>query len=296
MENTEFHCAGTGATLPGDALAVVPAGRELSERAGDVERERLILEQMPQVHFIARSIHRRLPQHVPLEDLVSSGALGLLDAIDKYDQAKNVQLKSYAQFRIRGAILDSLREVDWSSRELRRKARRLQQARAEFQSEFLRNPEQGELAARLQMSLAELHRLQGELHGLEVESLDAPLGEDWDGPQPSADQLPAPDPSPFECCLRARASAELLQAMDELPAQQRAALRLYYFEDLNMKEVGARLGVGESRISQLHSSALARLGDCIRLRRQQRPRPHPRNARPAPHATAPPLLRRTQAS
>ncbi len=281
METAELCCAGAD-TISEGALPIVPGDPAPYRRAGDLERERLILEQMPQVHFIARSIHRRLPPQVPLEDLVSAGALGLLDAVDKYDPARNVQLKSYAQFRIRGAILDSLRAVDWSSRDLRRRARRLQQARAEFQAEFLHNPEQGELAARLQMSLAELHRLQSELKGLEMESLDAPLGDDWEDAQPSVEQLPAPGATPLESCLRARASAELRRAMDQLPFRQREALRLYYFEDLSMKEVGVRLGVGESRISQLHSAALTRLGTLLRPHQKRRQRPRRQHPRPAP--------------
>src|SRR6202023_1687988 len=100
------------------------------------ERERLLLEHLPQVRFIARRIHDRLPAHVPLEDLVHAGVVGLIDAVEKFDASKNVHLKSYAKFRIRGAILDSLREMDWSPRHLRRQARRIEEANRELAAEL----------------------------------------------------------------------------------------------------------------------------------------------------------------
>ena len=102
----------------------------------EAERERLLLEQLPQVRYIARRIHERLPRHVPFEDLVHAGVVGLIDALQKFDRAKQVQFSSYAKFRIRGAILDSLREMDWSPRDLRRKARRLEEAQNKLSSEL----------------------------------------------------------------------------------------------------------------------------------------------------------------
>src|SRR6202049_4163609 len=129
----------------------------------DVERERLLLEQRPQVHYLARRIHERLPRHVPLEDLVHAGVIGLIDALHKYDRSKHVQFGSYAKFRIRGAILDSLREMDWSPRDLRRKARRLEEANNTLRSQLGRNPSQPELAAELGIDLRGLQLLLGEI-------------------------------------------------------------------------------------------------------------------------------------
>src|SRR5579862_6088525 len=133
--------------------------------------EKLLLEHIPHVQYVARRIHTRLPPQVLLEDLVHAGILGLMDAVRKYDPSKNVQLKHYAEFRIRGAILDSLRLVDWSPRALRRQARRMEEASARCQARWGREPNEMELADEMQVSLASLQRLQRDLRGLEVGSL-----------------------------------------------------------------------------------------------------------------------------
>src|SRR6202035_5827274 len=123
------------------------------------ERERLLTDQLPQVRYIARRIHERLPPHVQLEDLVHAGVVGLIDALQKYDASKHVQFGSYAKFRIRGAILDSLREMDWSPRDLRRKARRIEEAHNTLRSRLGRNPSEPELAAELGIDLRGLQLL-----------------------------------------------------------------------------------------------------------------------------------------
>src|ERR1700736_4408210 len=135
------------------------------------ERDRILLEQLPQVRYLARRIHERLPRHVPLEDMIHAGVIGLIDALNKFDRSKHVQFGSYAKFRIRGAILDSLREMDWSPRDLRRKGRRLEEAHNKLRSELGHNPNEPELAAELGMGLRELQVLLGEIDGLEVGSL-----------------------------------------------------------------------------------------------------------------------------
>src|SRR5271163_1399198 len=119
------------------------------------ERQRLLLENLPEVRYIARRIHDRLPSHVPFDDLVHAGILGLIDAVDKFDPGRNVQLKSYARFRIRGAILDSLRQMDWSPRNLRRQARRIEEAHRDLKLRFGRVATEPELAKELGISLAD---------------------------------------------------------------------------------------------------------------------------------------------
>src|ERR1700694_2489544 len=131
-----------------------------------VERQRLLNENLPEVRYIARRIHDRLPSHVPFDDLVHAGILGLIDAVDKFDPSKNVQLKSYARFRIRGAILDGLRQMDWSPRNLRRQARRIEDTHRELAAELGRAPSEPELAARMGLGLEEYQQLLGELRGL----------------------------------------------------------------------------------------------------------------------------------
>src|SRR6202521_896491 len=135
------------------------------------ERQRLLIENLPEVRYIARRIHDRLPSHVLFDDLVHAGILGLIDAVDKFDPTKNVQLKSYGRFRIRGAILDSLRQMDWSPRNLRRQARRIEEARRDLAAQFGRAPTEPEMAVHLEMPLVEFQHLLGDLRGLDLSSL-----------------------------------------------------------------------------------------------------------------------------
>lgn len=209
-------------------------------------REDLILGHMPQVRFVAQGIRSRLPPCVLLEDLVHSGVLGLLDAVDKFNPKKHVLLRTYAAFRIRGAILDSLREMDWGPRALRSQGRRLEEARARLQSKLGRNASQPELAAELGLPLRRFHTLLQDLHGVELASVESEAGHPASGPDES---FP----------LKLERQERLEQAVGQLPESERRTLRLYYFQELTMTEVGQRLGVGESRVSQIHSSALARL-------------------------------------
>ena len=146
------------------------------------ERNRILLEQMPQVRYIARHIHDRLPQHVPIEDLVHAGVLGLMDALTKYDEARQVQFKTYAKFRIRGAILDSLRELDWSPRDLRRKSRMIEVATAKLSHQLHRSPTEQELAAEMGLTLEAFQHLLGELEGLDLGSFHVEGG-DRDHPE-----------------------------------------------------------------------------------------------------------------
>jgi len=223
------------------------------------ERDRILLEQLPQVRYLARRIHERLPRHVPLEDLVHAGVIGLIDAFNKFDQSKHVQFGSYAKFRIRGAILDSLRELDWGPRELRRKARKVEEAHRKLSLELSRAPSESEMAKELDLPLAEFQRLLGEIDSLEVGSLR--VESPWDGKEEDlTDSLPsATEDTPFSRCLRAEMKDLLSRVIEELPEKERQVLALYYFEELTMKEVGAVLGIGESRVSQIHSLAVVRL-------------------------------------
>jgi RNA polymerase sigma factor for flagellar operon FliA len=223
------------------------------------ERDRILLEQLPQVRYLARRIHERLPRHVPLEDMVHAGVIGLIDALNKFDHSKHVQFGSYAKFRIRGAILDSLREMDWGPRELRRKARRVEEAQRKLSLDLSRAPTEVEVAAELNLELREFQQLLTELDGLEVGSLH--LESPWDGKEEDlCDYLPnAPEDTPFFRCMRSEMKELLARAVADLPEKEQQVLALYYFEELTMKEVGAVLGIGESRVSQIHSLAVVRL-------------------------------------
>jgi RNA polymerase sigma factor FliA len=238
----------------------------------DARREQLLLDHLPQVQYIARRIHDRLPPQVLLEDLVHAGILGLMDAVRKYDPSKNVQLKHYAEFRIRGAILDSLRQVDWSPRTLRRQGRRLEQAISDCKGRLSRDPTEPEIAAELGMSLEGLQQLMGDLRGLDIGSLQADANEPGWGEEAIQQPFGLLEEDPFHQTLRSEMTGLLEKAIGELPERERQVLALYHFEELTMKEVGAALGIGESRVSQIHTAALLRLR--VRLR-EMMDRPEP---------------------
>jgi len=223
------------------------------------QRQRLVAEHLPQVRHIASRMYQHLPRHISYEDLVSAGVLGLIDAVEKFDPRKHVQLSSYAKYRIRGAILDSLREIDWGPRELRRQARRLHETQFELRHELGRDPTEPELAQVMGMPLEEVQKLLSDIHTLEMGSTHMISPED--GREKDVCELQPSDreSGPLAQFLRSEAKDLLLHAMQELPPRERQVLMLYYFEELTMKQVGTVLGIGESRVSQIHSSAVSRL-------------------------------------
>jgi RNA polymerase sigma factor for flagellar operon FliA len=222
------------------------------------QREQLLLEHLPSVRFIARRIHQGLPQHVELEDLISAGTIGLIDAFNKFDAAKNVKFKSYAQFRIRGAILDSLRELDWGPRELRRKGRAVDETVRSLTMHLGRAPSESEVAEHMELSLAEYQQLVGDIKSLEIGTLHAERNEDAGDEEMEYLAAPAEE-SPLAVCLKGERRSKLADAIDELPDRERTVLSLYYVEELTMKEIGEVLGVVESRVSQIHSAAISHL-------------------------------------
>jgi RNA polymerase sigma factor for flagellar operon FliA len=247
----------------GSFLARVGAGSANGSESGTdsglgVDRDQLLLEHLPTVRYLARRIHERLPQHVELDDLISAGVVGLIDAFSKFDHTKQVQFKSYAQFRIRGAILDSLRTLDWSPRELRRKGRAVEEAIRSVTHKLGRVPSEQEIAHEMELGLSEYQHLLGELKGLEIGSLHMERTED-SGDEELAYLPGAPDEDPLFRCLQGEMKQRLTDAIEELPEKERIVLTLYYYEELTMKEIGLTLGVVESRVSQIHSSAVLRL-------------------------------------
>ncbi len=234
------------------------AGVEVADGMTVPDRDRLLLEHLPTVRYLARRIHERLPQHVELDDLISAGVVGLIDAFSKFDHSKKVQFKSYAQFRIRGAILDSLRTLDWSPRELRRKGRAVEEAIRTATQRLGRAPNEQEIASVMRLTLQEFQQLLGDLKGLEIGSLHMERTED-SGDQELAYIPGSPEEDPLFRCLKGELKQRLTDAIEELPERERLVLTLYYYEELTMKEIGLTLGVVESRVSQIHSAAVLRL-------------------------------------
>ncbi|MFP5235591.1 MAG: FliA/WhiG family RNA polymerase sigma factor [Acidobacteriota bacterium] len=247
-------------------------------RALTPEQERVLLEHLPVVRFLARRIHERLPQHIDIEDLVSAGIVGLMDAFAKFDPAKKVQFRSYAQFRIRGAILDSLRTLDWSPRELRRKGRAVEEAIRALTARMGRAPSESEVAAEMAISLDDYQLLLGDLKGLEIGTLHAERNED-SGEEELAYVPGRPDEDPLFRCLRGELEERLGEAIANLPDRERLVMTLYYYEEMTMREIGLALGVVESRVSQMHASAVVHLRAALRdlgaggiLRKLKQPR------------------------
>lgn len=254
LEGTELANLTVFARFSGDSIGVTGA----VEGCSGTERDLLLMEHLPTVRYLARRIHERLPQHVELDDLVSAGIVGLIDAFSKFDHTKKVQFKSYAQFRIRGAILDSLRTLDWSPRELRRKGRAVEEAIRSVTQRVGRAPSEQEIAKEMDLTLAEYQLLLGDLKGLEIGSLHIERSED-SGDEELAYIPGSPEDDPLFRCLKGEMKQRLADAIDELPEKERMVLTLYYYEELTMKEIGLTLGVVESRVSQIHSSAVLRL-------------------------------------
>jgi RNA polymerase sigma factor for flagellar operon FliA len=233
--------------------ATPPECKTNADLALSAEHEQLVIEHVPVVRFIARQIHKRLPQHVPIEDLYGAGVVGLLEALDRFIPSKQVEFRSYAQFRIRGSILDSLRESDWGSRGMRRKARDIERTIETLTARLNRPPSDREIAQEMNTHLAAYQKLQSNLKGLEVASLDP------------ADLIDVPsrhEDDPLFRFLNSELRERLAEAISKLRDQERQVLTLYYYEDLKQKEIASLLGLGDSRISQILNSAV------IHLRRQ----------------------------
>jgi RNA polymerase sigma factor FliA len=227
-------------------------------------RNELILSELSQVYYIARRIHERLPQHVSFEDLVHAGVLGLIEAVRKYNPQKNTSLKSFASFRIRGAILDSLRAQDWGSRPLRRKGRGVADSIARLTGKFGRQPTEDEIAADLDLEVSELQKLLGRLDGLHI--VGQMVGSRFEGsePQDLIENAPADErQNPFEICLRAERSEFLTQAIQTLSEKEQMVVSLYYREELTMREIAAAMDLAESRVSQIHSLAITKLRTAV---------------------------------
>jgi RNA polymerase sigma factor FliA len=227
------------------------------EAISDAERERLILEHLPQVRLIARRIQERLPENISLEDLISTGIIGLISAIDHFDPAHNVKLKTYAEYKIRGAILDSLRGLDWAPRQKRRQAKQIEAAIAMAEQRLQRSPTEEEIAAELGIGIREYHEWLVEIRGLNFASLECA------GAEAGKDllQFVADEEEHIPSALMERTELErlLAEGIDAMPPMEKTVLGLYYEEELTLREIADIVHLHESRISQLKSQAILRL-------------------------------------
>jgi RNA polymerase sigma factor FliA len=220
------------------------------------ERERLILEHLPQVRLIARRIHDRVPDNVTLDDLISAGVVGLISAIDHFDPKHNVKLKTYAEYKIRGAILDSLRGLDWAPRQKRRMARQVETAIQAASQQLHRDPTEEEIAGELHIELEEYHHWLADLQGLGMATLECA---DADGRDLLAYTADDEEKQPLRLLERSELEKLLAEAIDQMPSMDRTVISLYYLEELTLREIADVVHLHQSRISQLKSQAILRL-------------------------------------
>jgi RNA polymerase sigma factor for flagellar operon FliA len=230
------------------------------------DRDELILEHLPQIKYIAQRISTKLPSHVELNDLVSAGILGLLDAIEKFDPNRGVKFKTYAELRIKGAILDSLRNLDWAPRSLRKKSKDLERVYRELEQRLGRPATEKEVCEAMEISLDEFYELVDQIKGLNLGSFQEMSGKDEDkNSEPLVKYVPdAPQLDPFFVFHKSEIQGIMSTAIDTLPKKERLVVSLYYYDELTMKEIGKVLGVNESRVSQLHTKAMLRLRTKLR--------------------------------
>lgn len=231
----------------------------LSAKKISIKERNLIIEKyLPMIQCVARRISSRLPAHIQYHDLVSNGVFGLIDAIQKYDSTRNNKFKTYAEFRVRGAILDALRSQDWTPRSIRDKVKRIDKVTQSLEQKFSRLPEEKEIAEALKVSLQDYHAMLNQNREVSVISIDEEsiLNHVEKG---SVLKMLEDTDSSLSKLNRKLVHKIIIDTIQELSERQRIVLSLYYYEECNLRKIGQILKVTESRVSQLHAQAIERL-------------------------------------
>ncbi len=226
------------------------------------DTEQYLTQYAPLVKRIAHHMMARLPASVEIDDVIQTGMLGLLDAVNRYEESHGAQFETYAAQRIRGAILDGLRQADWLPRSFRRDLRRIEGAIGKLEQRYGRAPNEHEVAAELQMPLADYQKMLQDARGYQLISF-----EDFshaDGSDYLERHCEDSRANPLDALLERKLRERLVKGIEGLPEREKVVMGLYYEEELNFREIGETLGVSESRICQLHSQAIARLRSQIR--------------------------------
>jgi len=239
--------------------------RDAREKQGEIPadlKEQIVLEHSPLIRYIVNRIAVRLPSHIDLDDLYNTGVIGLMDAIDKYDHEKNCKFKTYAEFRIKGAILDQLRSLDWVPRSVRQKSRKLEKAYGEVEQRLGRSATEEEVADSLGLEIDKFHALLNQVRGISLVNLEEIRGNGQDGDRSGTFADIIEDvhaENPFASLKLLETKHVISDTIGTLPEKERLVISLYYYEDLNMKEIGNILGITESRVCQIHTKSVMRL-------------------------------------
>ena len=244
----------------------------LADRSNAAAKDELILNYLPLVKYVAGRLAITLPSHVDINDLISSGVIGLMSAVDNFEPKFKTKFETYAIIRIRGAMLDELRALDWVPRSMREKFCALQRAYANLEQELGRPAGDEEVAAKLGISVNDLSSLMDEERSVAFLSLNELLNPN-DDDRKAVSMIDSihdeSQPSPLAAVDTKEKQGVLAQAIQDLPEQERIVIALYYYEQLMLKEIGEVLGISESRVSQIHTKALTRLSG--KLRRSESP-------------------------
>jgi RNA polymerase sigma factor FliA len=239
---------------------LLKAYEQEAQRGVPLSRDELVVSHLPLVKFIVDRIASSLPPHLDRDDLRSAAVIGLISAAERFDPSRGVQFKTFAEQRIRGTIMDELRAQDWLTRSLRDKFKKLEREFSQLEQHLGRNPSSDEVAVAMGLELKDYFRLLEEIHLLSFVSLDDAWHDEDGAPFGLLDVLEDKGTESPQSQLIARQTVErLAEAIDNLPEKERIVITLYYYEELNLKEIGAVLDLTESRISQLHSQAIIRL-------------------------------------
>jgi RNA polymerase sigma factor for flagellar operon FliA len=264
LRSTPVKPMAIAATLHAPAQKPVVASKPVTAKQAAAQnaariarRDRVVLEHLPLVKAIAVRVHENLPVHVDLDDLVHAGILGLFDAANKFNPEKQVVFSSYAKHRIKGAILDSLRQLDWASRDMRRRHKQVEAATRDLASTLQRAPTESEVAEKLGMDVDRWRNMMLDLRNVGLISASTRSNESEDLPAP--DFPSKPETQPDSICAREQLKHVLGDAMKTLPERYQKVVLLYYTNEMTMKEIGGVLGINESRVSQIHKSALEKM-------------------------------------
>lgn len=254
---------------------MMPAEAAYKTGAVDEEdRNELVMQELSQVYYIAARLRERLPQHIELEDLVNAGVIGLLEASRSYDRSKNPNFQGFAKFRIRGAILDSLRESDWGSRSLRRRGREIADTIAKLEAKLGRHPAEAEIANEMEIDVGHLRKITQQLDGLHVSGQQTAVSNDRTDMMDVIESAPnLDDPDPFDLCFQGEMHAHLAEALSHLTEREQLILSLYYREELTMKEISEVVGVALSRVSQIRQATIKKLKVLLERHHAQPVRP-----------------------